>query len=295
MPGADYSGATLETDVLASLSRMARKGAYAVPTGAEAGHGRDYAVFSSRNGFARAFATIPAASVACAFRRGWLEGGQDGEHVRLTAAGTSAVRRARSRADAAPPSRKGEIRPNRPDRCPSAAAAGKREGPLEWLHRRKDRDGRPLISEAQFAAGERLCADYWRGQLLPRVTADWSGSATSKRTRRAGPGVGIEIGDGVIAARERVYRAVRAVGPELGGILIDVCCLEMGLQAAGREKAWPQRATRIVLDLALKSLARHYGLIAPEPSPGAIRLRHWGEEGYRPTLDAWANVEAATR
>jgi hypothetical protein len=30
----------------------------------------------------------------------------------------------------------------------------KREGPLAWLHRRKDKKGRPLISEAQFAAGE---------------------------------------------------------------------------------------------------------------------------------------------
>jgi hypothetical protein len=119
------------------------------------------------------------------------------------------------------------------------------------------------------------------------VTADWSGSATSKRTRRAAPGFGAELTDSVVAARERVYRALRAVGPELGNILIDVCCLEMGLQAAGREKAWPQRATRIVLDLALTSLARHYGLIPPEPSPGALRLRHWGEEGYRPNLDAW--------
>ena len=62
---------------------------------------------------------------------------------------------------------------------------------------------------------------------------------------------------------------------------------EMGLQAAGREQSWPERATKIVLDLALTRLARHYGLIAPEPSPGASRLRHWGEEGYKPSLDAW--------
>jgi hypothetical protein len=155
------------------------------------------------------------------------------------------------------------------------------------LRRRKDKDGRPLISEAQFAAGERLRNDYWRGQLMPRVTADWSQSATSRRTRRAGPGVGVEFGDGVVAARERVARAMRAVGPELASILIDVCCHEMGLQAAGRAQAWPERATKVVLDLALTRLARHYGLIPPDPSPGALRLRHWGEEGYRPTLDAW--------
>jgi hypothetical protein len=33
-------------------------------------------------------------------------------------------------------------------------------------------------------------------------------------------------------------------------------------------------------------LARHYGLIAPERFPFA-RLRHWGDEDYRPTMDAW--------
>jgi hypothetical protein len=164
---------------------------------------------------------------------------------------------------------------------------GRQECPLQWLRRRKDKDGRPLISEAQFTAGERLATDYWRAQLTPRVTANWSASATSRRERRAGPGAGIELADSVVAARERVARALRAVGPELASVLVDVCCLEMGLQAAGRENAWPQRTTRIVLDLALKSLARHYGLIPPEPSPGASRLRHWGEEGYRPTLDAW--------
>ena len=290
----DRSNPAIETAVLASLSRMARKGAYAVPIGTEAGDDWDYAVFSPRNDFARAIATIPAAAVASALRRGWLAGGGEGEQVRLTAAGISAVRRARSRGDAETPGQKSRVQPKATVRHTPAVAPGKREGALAWLHRRKDKKGRPLISESQFTAGERLCTDYWRGQLLPRVTADWSGTATSKRSRRAGPGVGIEIGDGVLAARERVYRAMRAVGPELGGILIDICCLEMGLQTAERELELPQKAGRAVLKIALTSLARHYGLIVPEPSPRALRLRHWGEEGYRPTLDAWSNGGAAS-
>ena len=51
-------------------------------------------------------------------------------------------------------------------------------------------------------------------------------------------------------------------------------------------EGWPQRAAKVVLQLALTSLARHYGLIAPERSPFA-RVRHWGDEDYRPGLDAW--------
>ena len=81
--------------------------------------------------------------------------------------------------------------------------------------------------------------------------------------------------------------ALAAVGPELAGILLDVCCHDVGLEAAGRAQGWPRRASKVVLQLALTRLARHYGLIAPDPAPGRQRLRHWGEEDYRPTLDAW--------
>jgi hypothetical protein len=35
------------------------------------------------------------------------------------------------------------------------------ESPLGWLKSQKDRGGKPLISEPQFDAGERLRSDYW--------------------------------------------------------------------------------------------------------------------------------------
>ena len=159
------------------------------------------------------------------------------------------------------------------------------EGSLAWLRRRRDRDGQPLISDAQFAAGERLARDFWKGQLTPRVTADWSGSAPSHRTDRATPGAGFEIGEHVVAARQRVHRAFEAVGPELAGILLAMCCYDKGLEAAEREQGWPPRSAKIVLQLALTGLARHYGLIASPPVSG--RPRHWGSEDYRPDLDGW--------
>jgi hypothetical protein len=77
------------------------------------------------------------------------------------------------------------------------------------------------------------------------------------------------------------------VGPELAGILVEVCCHDVGLETAGRTQGWPQRAAKVVLQLALTRLARHYGLLAPQPRPGDHRLRHWGSEDYRPDLDAW--------
>jgi hypothetical protein len=160
------------------------------------------------------------------------------------------------------------------------------EGALAWLRRRKDRDGRALITEVQFNAGEKLAADFWHAQLSPKVTASWSAMAPVHRLRRATPGLGVDMRDAVVAARQRFQRALEAVGPELAGILVDVCCHDMGLEASGHASGWPQRAAKVVLDLALTRLARHYGLLAPE-RPAAARLRHWGDADYRPTLGAW--------
>jgi len=96
------------------------------------------------------------------------------------------------------------------------------ESPLGWLKSRKDRSGRPLISNPQFEAGERLRADYWFAHLSPRVTANWSALAPSGRARRGAPSDAASLRDEVIAAKERVTRALAAVGPELAGVLIDI-------------------------------------------------------------------------
>ncbi len=159
------------------------------------------------------------------------------------------------------------------------------ESPLGWLKNRKDRNGRPLLSREQVEAGERLGADYWFAAMSPRVTANWSALAPRGRTRRSAPSAA-PLRDEVIAAKERVMRALEAVGPELGGILLDICCELKGLEEAETANGWPQRAGKVVLQIALTRLARHYGLIA-EARGGRRGLRHWGAEDYRPTLDAW--------
>ncbi|MGI9404486.1 MAG: DUF6456 domain-containing protein [Hyphomicrobium sp.] len=134
------------------------------------------------------------------------------------------------------------------------------ESPIAWLRRRKDRDGEPMISQSQFDAGERLRADFWFAQMTPRVTANWSAAAPMDRRRRSGAASSVDMLDNVAAARERVGRALATVGPELAGVLIDVCCHLKGLEAAERAAGWPQRSGKVVLQLALTRLVRHYGL-----------------------------------
>jgi hypothetical protein len=153
------------------------------------------------------------------------------------------------------------------------------ESPLGWLRQRKDRNGMPLISDTEFAAGERLRADFWFAHMTPKVTSSWN-PASNTSGRQSAPGTGTDMADSVLAARERVARALAAVGPELSGVLVDVCCHLQGLERAERASHLPQRSGKVVLQLALRSLARHYGL----DRRGTSGTRHWGSPGFRPEL-----------
>lgn len=118
------------------------------------------------------------------------------------------------------------------------------ESPLGWLKSRKDRNGTLLIAEHQFEAGERLHADYWFAHLPQRVTADWSALAPSERSRRAAPSSPAAFSDNALAAKQRVHQALCDVGPELAGLLVDVCCELKGLEEAEKEREWLAAARR---------------------------------------------------
>lgn len=238
-----------------------------------------FAVYSPRNAFAQPIAEISCRAAAFACRAGWLQADASQARLHVSTAGVKALRRARSGAsnDPSPSPRQMPSTPSR--RAPAT-------GSLAWLRQRTDKHGQPHITEAQFAAGDRLRTEYWHAQLVPRVTANWSGLGVSRRVRRTTPGLGTELSDRVIAARQRINRALVAVGPELAGILIDVCGQDIGLESAEQAHGWSRGTAKTLLQFALTSLARHYGLIAPEQSR-APHLRHWGDQDYQPGLDAW--------
>lgn len=164
----------------------------------------------------------------------------------------------------------------------ATATANLAESPLGQLARRKAKDGRPFLEEPEWRAGERLRADYTRGQIMPRLGANWGAAIASGR--RDGANSVADLTDTALAARRRVDRAIEAVGPELAGVLIDVCCFLKGLEQVETERGWPVRSAKIVLKTALGVLHRHYH---PQPvrSPQtAGRMLHWGAEGYRPKV-----------
>ena len=148
------------------------------------------------------------------------------------------------------------------------------ESPLVWLARRRGRNGRALVEVHQLQAGERLRADFTRAHLMPRTTSNWSNPISSGRRGGGGERSGA-ITETMIAARQRVHHALDAVGPEFGGLLLDVCCFLKGLADVERERAWPARSGKVVLQLALNRLARHYGYAAQIRGPVRPHVRTW--------------------
>ena len=131
------------------------------------------------------------------------------------------------------------------------------ESPRAWLARRRGRDGHALIAPQQLQAGERLRAEFTCANLMPRTTSNRASPiASGRRGAEEGAAVATEP---MVAARQRVHQALDAVGPEFSGILLDVCCFLKGLEDVERERNWPLRSAKVVLQLALDRLARHYG------------------------------------
>ncbi len=146
------------------------------------------------------------------------------------------------------------------------------ESPLVWLARRKGVDGRPLIEPHQLQAGERLRAEFTLARMMPRTTSNWHAPITSGR--RDG-GAGDHITDSVVAARQRMGHALDVVGPEFSGLLLDVCCFLKKLDDVERERRWPARSAKVVLQLALERLARHFGYQRDASGKAATAIRTW--------------------
>jgi len=153
----------------------------------------------------------------------------------------------------------------------SGVTVDEAESPLVWLARRNGRDGRALIEPVQLQAGERLRAEFTRAHLMPRVTSSWSGSV-GDGNRGGTPATYTET---VIAARQRVRHALDAAGPEFSGLLVDVCCFLKRLAEVESDRSWPPRSAKVVLQLGLDRLARHYGFSAAARGRSKAKVRAW--------------------
>lgn len=167
---------------------------------------------------------------------------------------------------------------------PETVQANANESPLAQLARRRTKRGGAFLSQQEFRAGERLRADYTRGRIMPRLGANWEAAVASGK-RTGGAGGTVELTEAALAARQRVEQALAVVGPELAGVLVDVCCFLKGLKQVESERGWPVRSAKVVLKTALAALGRHY-----EPEGGGAPSRrgvilHWGTQDFRPRMN----------
>ena len=130
------------------------------------------------------------------------------------------------------------------------------ESPLARLSTKRRKDGRFWIEGEHLEAGERFRRDFTTGQLMQKVSSSWDLSGSRGKVSHAGKA---DIADSALDARDRIKSALEAVGPELGDVLMDVCCFLKGLEIVERERQWPPRSAKLMVRTGLELLARHYG------------------------------------
>lgn len=215
-------------------------------------------------------ATVPR-NIAQAFAlKDWISCVRKGRvhQYEITTAGRAALKR--FLVDKAERNHTGEIDPfadqhrewgtrklmERGDRDPRPVRVNMAESPLLALSRRKDRNGKPFLSEALIVAGERLREDFELAQLGARVAQNWDRFLTGGPSGSFSGGRG--PAEGPSAARARVSAALSDLGPGLGDVVLRCCCHLEGLEAAEKRMGWSARSGKVVLRIALQRLAKHY-------------------------------------
>ncbi len=159
-----------------------------------------------------------------------------------------------------PPGRPGVIAGTRavmqPDGRLVAHPANLGESPIAWLARRKDAAGRPWLTPAEAAAGERLRDDAERAAGGVSLTMRWdalprAGSGTAAR---------MEPGERILSAARRVDQALTAVGPRLRPIVSRICVHGDSLKLAETGLGLRRRQGKTLLKQGLQALAEHYGI-----------------------------------
>lgn len=228
--------------------------------------GSEWDLWSRRNGFAKPVARVPDGLVGEMRRRGLLDD-RPGGGLMLAADRRSHI----------------EVGIIDPDGKAATAERRVAECALDWLRGRKDASGAPLLSDELFEAADRLRADYTAAHMEQRVTVDLEGWVASG-SRGRGRAPQFSPSERALAAKDRLNAALAQVGPELSGILLEICCMASGLESSERALGLPRRSGRTILGMALTRLARHYGLIPHEDPVARIPLRHWAVPGYRPRV-----------
>jgi hypothetical protein len=132
------------------------------------------------------------------------------------------------------------------------------ESPLAVLARRKRGSGGAWLTPELVAAGMRFRESWELAQIGGKMTQDWDRLVAG---RIGGAHAKVDAGAAAtrrLEAEEGLAAAIRALGPDMAETVILAVCQEQGMEDIEDRLDYPARSGKIVLRIALATLARHY-------------------------------------
>ncbi len=203
--------------------------------------------------------------------REWIAGKTKGRLGRysITAAGRAELNRQMAQAESQRAQEDvGPAAQGQGARAQTGRAAGA-EAPLRVLARRKRGDGEAYLPRALVAAAERFHESFEIARvsgvlgedLSPLLQGQIAVSPTAANAAGATTAQALSRGE---LALDHLSKAVRALGPDLAETVILAVCREWGMERVEEALDYPARSGKIVLRIALTTLARHYGATQDE-------------------------------
>lgn len=130
------------------------------------------------------------------------------------------------------------------------------EAPYLVLARRRRADGEPWLPAELVTVAHRFRETWEIARIGGAITRDWERLVvgqvtTSKPSGDHAPTRRLE-------AEQSLAAAIRSLGPDLAETVLLGVCQERGMEEIEQRLDFPARSGKIVLRIALRSLARHY-------------------------------------
>ncbi len=132
------------------------------------------------------------------------------------------------------------------------------ETPLSVLARRKRGSGSAWLSPDLVAAGLRFRETWELAHLGGHLTRDWDKLVAGRIASGTGQSTSGAASTRRLEAEQGLAAAIRALGPDMAETVILAVCQEQGMEDIEDRLDYPARSGKIVLRIALSTLARHY-------------------------------------
>jgi Domain of unknown function (DUF6456) len=202
--------------------------------------------------------------------RDFIAGRQTGRLARytITAAGRAEVGRLMAESESRRASLAGQAEDADADTgrdlfAPGARPAATRrsvgtDAPLHVLARRSRTDGEAWLPRELVTAALRFRETWEIARIGGGLTRDWDALVTGRVAAGGGKSHPAGAPTRRLEAEQSLEAAIRALGPDLAETVLLGVCQEQGMEDIEKRLAYPARSGKIVLRIALRTLARHY-------------------------------------